>query len=149
MHTSPSKSNLLSPRSLLRENLAVFTHERLFFHVTRMLATSAVTLIAVYAVDCLSLLYLGWLNDADVLAAVGFASMSQFLVTSVCIGMYVGGSAAFSLAIAQNDLVAARELGGISVYLMALMSAASSALLAICISPAMRALAPNGCQQEF
>ena len=46
-----------------------------------------------FAVEFLSLLYLGTLGEEAILAAVGLGSMTLFTVMSVSIGVTVGGAA--------------------------------------------------------
>ncbi|PTN41579.1 MATE family protein, partial [Achromobacter xylosoxidans] len=72
-------------------------------HVLEMVLTGWASMLAVFAVEFLSLLYLGTLKDEAVLGAVGFGSMTQFTIISVCIGVSVGGTALVSRALGAGD----------------------------------------------
>ncbi len=52
-------------------------------HVLEMVLTGWASMLAVFAIEFLTLLYLGTLRDEAVLAAVGFGSMALFTVTSI------------------------------------------------------------------
>ena len=68
-------------------------------HVVEMVLTGWASLLAVFAVEFLSLLYLGTLGEEAILAAVGLGSMTLFTVMSVSIGVTVGGAAMVSRAL--------------------------------------------------
>ncbi|MFD4839327.1 MATE family efflux transporter [Achromobacter sp. NPDC058515] len=104
-------------------------------HVIEMILTGWASMLAVFAVEFLSLLYLGTLKDEAVLGAVGFGSMTQFTITSICIGVTVGGAALVSRALGANDAPRARTLAGASLILMAAAGLASGALFLAAIGP--------------
>src|SRR5919112_494311 len=54
-------------------------------HVTVMTATGSVGLIAIFVVDLLSLLYISWLGDPRLTAAVGLATIVLFIATSIIV----------------------------------------------------------------
>ena len=74
-------------------------HGPLRGHVVEMVLTGWASLLAVFAVEFLSLLYLGTLGEEAILAAVGLGSMTLFTVMSVSIGVTVGGAAMVSRAL--------------------------------------------------
>ena len=78
---------------------ARFVHGPLRGHVVEMVLTGWASLLAVFAVEFLSLLYLGTLGEEAILAAVGLGSMTLFTVMSVSIGVTVGGAAMVSRAL--------------------------------------------------
>ena len=95
-----------------------------------MVLTGWASLLAVFAVEFLSLLYLGTLGEEAILAAVGLGSMTLFTVMSVSIGVTVGGArpwcrARWGLATGRG----ARRLGGASLILMT----AATAVAGCCI----------------
>lgn len=94
-------------------------------HVIEMILTGWASMLAVFAVEFLSLLYLGTLKGEAVMGAVGFGSMTQFTITSICIGVTVGGAALVSRALGAGDLPRARRLAGASLILMAAAAVAS------------------------
>ncbi|WP_434642035.1 MATE family efflux transporter [Achromobacter piechaudii] len=92
-------------------------------------------MLAVFAVEFLSLLYLGTLQDEAVMGAVGFGSMTQFTITSVCIGVTVGGAALVSRALGAGNLLRARTLAGASLLLMAGAALGAAAVFLAAIAP--------------
>lgn len=104
-------------------------------HVIEMILTGWASMLAVFAVEFLSLLYLGTLRDEAVLGAVGFGSMTQFTITSICIGVTVGGAALVSRALGAEDAPRARTLAGASLILMAAAGLAAGALFLAAIGP--------------
>ena len=94
-----------------------------------MVLTGWASLLAVFAVEFLSLLYLGTLGEEAILAAVGLGSMTLFTVMSVSIGVTVGGAAMVSRALGAGDGQGARRLGGASLILMT----AATAVAGCCI----------------
>ncbi|WP_447920697.1 MATE family efflux transporter [Achromobacter aegrifaciens] len=104
-------------------------------HVLEMVLTGWASMMAVFAVEFLSLLYLGTLKDEAVLGAVGFGSMTQFTIISVCIGVTVGGAAQVSRALGAGDAPRARALAGASLVLMAAAALVSGVLFLAAIGP--------------
>ncbi|MGH8815353.1 MAG: MATE family efflux transporter [Achromobacter pestifer] len=104
-------------------------------HVLEMILTGWASMLAVFAVEFLSLLYLGTLKDEAVLGAVGFGSMTQFTITSVCIGVTVGGAALVSRALGSGNTPRARTLAGASLILMAVSAVAAGILFLAAIGP--------------
>jgi putative MATE family efflux protein len=81
-------------------------------HVTVMTATGAVGLIAIFFVDLLSLVYISWLGDPRLTAAVGLATIVLFLATSINVGLMIAISALVSRALGAGERSRARRLGG-------------------------------------
>lgn len=100
-----------------------------------MVLTGWASLLAVFAVEFLSLLYLGTLGDEAILAAVGLGSMTLFTVTSVSIGVTVGGAAMVSRALGAGDAQGARRLGGAALILMTAATAMAGMLYLVFIGP--------------
>jgi len=88
----------LSKRPIPR---AVFTEGSTMRHVIVMTAATSVGLMAIFVVDLLSLLYVSWLGDPKLTAAVGFASQVLFFSVSINIGL--------SIAIAPSGAQYARK----------------------------------------
>ena len=114
-------------------------------HVLEMVLTGWASMLAVFAVEFLTLLYLGTLRDEAVLAAVGFGSMTLFTITSICIGVTVGGAAQVSRALGAGDAMRARRLAAASLLLMAAATVLSAAVFLLAIGPFTRVigLAPD------
>jgi len=58
-------------------------------HVIVMTAATSAGLMSIFAVDLLSLLYISWLGDPKLTAAVGFASQVLFFSVSINIGISI------------------------------------------------------------
>lgn len=87
---------------------AKFLEGNLFHHVAVMSLTSSVGLMALFMVDFVNIIFISWLKDADLTAAVGYAGAILFFTTSFGIGMAIAASALVSRAVGQGDLGAAR-----------------------------------------
>src|SRR5919112_3531162 len=98
-------------------------------HVTVMTATGAVGLVAIFVVDLLSLVYISWLGDPRLTAAVGLATIVLFLATSINVGLMIAISALVSRALGAHERDRARRLGGTTSTHMALASIAVAAVL--------------------
>jgi putative MATE family efflux protein len=81
-------------------------------HVVVMTATGSVGLIAIFTVDLLSLLYISWLGDPRLTAAVGFATIVLFLATSINVGLMIAIGALVSRTLGAGERARARRLGG-------------------------------------
>src|ERR687893_897938 len=108
-------------------------------HVTVMTATGAVGLVAIFFVDLLSLVYISWLGDPRLTAAVGLATIVLFLATSINVGLMIAISALVSRALGAHERLRARRLGGTTVTHMALAAAVVAAVL-IPFAPSILAL---------
>ncbi|MGH6801351.1 MAG: MATE family efflux transporter, partial [Methylocella sp.] len=107
---------------------AVFTEGSTMRHVIVMTASSSVGLMAIFAVDLLSMLWVSRLGDPKLTAAVGFATQVLFFSVSINIGLSISIGALVSRALGAGDRAAARRLaasGLVHVFLIA--GAASSA----------------------
>jgi putative MATE family efflux protein len=89
---------------------AVFTQGSLARHVLVMTATGSVGLVAIFAVDLLSLLYISWSGNAALTAAVGMASQVLFFGISINIGLTIAVSALVARAIGAHDRPRAQRL---------------------------------------
>jgi putative MATE family efflux protein len=107
----------LSPGPLPR---AVFTEGSTMRHVIVMTAAASAGLMAIFVVDLLSLLYVSWLGDPKLTAAVGFASQVLFFSVSINIGLSIAIGALVSRAHGRGDRDGARRL-------------ASSGLVHVCL----------------
>ena len=87
---------------------AKFLEGNLFRHVAVMSLTSSVGLMVLFLVDFVNIIFISWLKDADLTAAVGYAGAILFFTTSFGIGMSIAASALVARAVGQGDLTAAR-----------------------------------------
>ena len=68
-------------------------------HVVVMTATGSVGLVAVFAVDLLSLLYISWLGRPALTAGVGLATIVLFFAVSINVGLMIAVGALVSRAL--------------------------------------------------
>jgi putative MATE family efflux protein len=103
---------------------AVFTEGSTMRHVIVMTSATSVGLMSIFLVDLLSLLYVSWLGDPKLTAAVGFASQVLFFSVSINIGLSIAIGALVSRALGSGDRARARRLaasGLVHVFLIAAM----------------------------
>jgi putative MATE family efflux protein len=101
---------------------ADFTEGSTMRHVIVMTAASSVGLLAIFAVDLLSLLWVSRLGDPKLTAAVGFSTQVLFFSISINIGLSIAIGALVSRALGAGDWAAARRLaasGLVHVFLIA------------------------------
>lgn len=102
----------------------VFVEGPLAGHVLRMTGAGAVGLMAIFFVDLLSLLYVSWLGDAHVTAAVGLATQVLFITVSVNIGLSIAVTALVSRALGAGEREKARRIAGAALVHVALVATA-------------------------
>ena len=88
---------------------AKFVEGNLFRHIVVMSLTSSVGLMAIFVVDLINILYISWLEDPVITAAVGYAGAVLFFTTSFGIGLSIAVSALVARALGQGDAVLARR----------------------------------------
>ncbi len=109
----------------------VFTHGSLMRHVAVMTATGAIGLMAVFAVDLLSLFWVSRLGDQAFKAAVGYVGLMMFFAMSVNIGLTIAASATVSRALGAGDRPRARRLAASALMITAILSAALAAAMVV------------------
>jgi putative MATE family efflux protein len=92
-------------------------------HVAVMTATGAIGLMAIFAVDLLSLFWVSRLGDQAFKAAVGYVGLATFFATSINIGLTIAASARVSRAIGASDRTRGRRLAASSLTITAILSA--------------------------
>ncbi len=112
-----------------RARKPVFTQGSLMRHVAVMTATGSIGLIAIFAVDVLSLFWVSRLGDQSYKAAIGYASQASFLLMSVNIGFTIAITANVSRALGAGDRPRARRLAASGLAVTFLASALLSLLL--------------------
>jgi putative MATE family efflux protein len=98
-------------------------------HVAVMTATGSIGLVAIFAVDVLSLFWVSRLGDPSFKAAVGYASQTSFVLMAVNIGLTIAISATVSRALGAGDRPRARRLAASGLVIAAAMSAAFALLM--------------------
>ena len=88
---------------------AKFVDGNLMRHITVMSLTASVGLMAIFAVDLMNMVFISWLKDEEITAAVGYAGAILFFTTAFGIGLSIAVSALVARAVGMRDLVLARE----------------------------------------
>jgi putative MATE family efflux protein len=123
---------------------AVFTQGSTMRHVITMTVTSSVGLMAIFLVDFLSLLYVSWLKSETLTAAVGYASVVLFFLTSANIGFMIATTALAARLLGSGDKSGARRIVGSSLVLMAALAIALWLLLLPVLMPLLSLLGAEG-----
>src|SRR6202041_1132840 len=104
----------------------VFTRGSLMRHVAVMTATGSIGLVAIFAVDVISLFWVSRLGVQSYKAAVGYASQLAFILMSVNIGLTIALSATVSRALGAGDRTRARRLAASGLVIPRFVPAAFS-----------------------
>jgi putative MATE family efflux protein len=116
---------------IVRDKRPVFIQGSLMRHVAVMTATGAIGLMAVFAVDLLSLFWVSRLGDQAFKAAVGYVGLTTFFAMSVNIGLTIAASATVSRALGAGDRPRARRLAASALTITAVFSAAMATAMFI------------------
>ncbi len=130
----------MTAASAARASAPVFTKGSTMRHVAVMTATGSIGLVAVFAVDFLSLFWVSRLGVQSLKAAVGYASQLQFLAMAVNIGLTIAISATMSRALGAGDRARARRLAASGLLITAVASTALSAGLFVFRDPLLATL---------
>lgn len=79
-------------------------------HILVMTGAGSLGLVAIFVGDLANILFLSWLDDAAIVAAVGYASSVVFFTISIGIGLSIAASALVSPAIGAGRYARARRL---------------------------------------
>lgn len=88
---------------------AKFVDGNLMRHITVMSLTASVGLMAIFAVDLMNMVFISWLKDEEITAAIGYAGAILFFTTAFGIGISIAVSALVARAVGMRDLAGARE----------------------------------------
>lgn len=113
-------------------------------HLVVMTLTSAFGLMAIFIGDLANMLFLGWLGDQNVLAAIGYASAIQFIMTSAGIGLSIAVTANVAPAIGAGDMDRARRLSSSALLFAFLVSAILAVVLWFLAPALLRLLGATG-----
>ncbi|MBV9289895.1 MAG: polysaccharide biosynthesis C-terminal domain-containing protein [Hyphomicrobiales bacterium] len=98
-------------------------------HVAVMTATGAVGLMAVFAVDLLSLFWVSRLGNQAFQAAVNYVGLATFFAMSINIGLTIAVSATVSRALGAGDRPSGRRLASSALTITTVVSAVVAALM--------------------
>ncbi len=117
---------------------ARFVRGPILRHVVVMASTGSVGLMAVFLVDFLSLLYVSWLGDPRLTAAVGFATIVQVFAISITIGTMIAVGALVSRALGRDDVAGARRIAASSLVISGIAGGLSVVVLLAGLEPLLR-----------
>ena len=120
-----------------------FVSGRTMRHVVVMTATGSIGLVAVFAVDLLSLLYISWLGVPALTAGVGLATIVSFFAISINVGLMIGTGALLSRALGARERDAARRLAGSACVHMVLTGLAVTFVMLPLLSLVLHFLGAN------
>jgi putative MATE family efflux protein len=113
-------------------------------HILVMTGTSAVGLMAIFAGDFANILFLGSLQDQEVLAAAGYASTILFFMISAGVGMAIAVTALVAPALGARDFARARRLSTHAALFAAAATGLMSAGLWLASPRALGGLGASG-----
>ncbi len=121
-----------------------FATGSLLRHILEMTGAGALGLMAIFIGDLANLIFLSWLKDEAIVAAVGYGSSILFLTISIGIGLSIAATSLVSPAIGARDMDRARRLS-VNSFLTTLIVASLSSLLVWLLIPwALRTLGATG-----
>ena len=107
----------------------MFTEGSLMRHVAVMTATGAIGLMAIFAVDLLSLFWVSRLGNQAFKAAVGYVGLAAFFAMSINIGLTIAASATVSRAVGAGDRARGRRLAASALTIATVISTIVAALM--------------------
>jgi len=113
-------------------------------HILVMTGTGAAGLMAIFLGDLANILFLGRLQDTEIIAAVGYAGSIQFFAISIGIGLSIAVAALVSPAIGAGDRARARRLSTSSHVFTALASALAAAAMWLAVPWLLAKLGATG-----
>ncbi|MCB6178217.1 polysaccharide biosynthesis C-terminal domain-containing protein [Rhodobacter sp. Har01] len=123
---------------------AKFVEGSLLRHIVVMSLTSSVGLMAIFVVDLINMVYIGWLKDPVLTAAVGYGGAVMFFVTAFGIGLSIGVSALVAQAVGARDPGLARERATAGLVLSLGFGSAFSALVWVLLPQIVGLLGATG-----
>lgn len=121
-----------------------FTEGNLFVHVAVMSLTASVGLMAIFAVDFVDMVFISWLGQAELAAAVGYAGAILFFTTSAGIGMSIAAGALVSRAVGARDPALARLRATNALVHGLAFGAVFAAVVWLSLGPLVRLLGATG-----
>lgn len=121
-----------------------FVEGNLFRHISVMALSSSVGLVAVFVVDLINMVYVSWLQDPVLTAALGYSGAVIFFTTSFGIGLSIGVSALVSQAVGQRDPELVRERSTEGFVLSLALGTLFSALVFVLLPEIVELLGATG-----
>jgi MatE len=111
-----------------------FVTGSLLNHILVMTGTGALGLMAIFIGDLANLIFLSWLKDEAIVAAVGYGSSILFLTISIGIGLSIAATSLVSPAIGAGLIDKARRLT-VHAHLATLIAALALSMLVWLLIP--------------
>ncbi len=121
-----------------------FVTGSLLRHILVMTGTGAFGLMAIFIGDLANLIFLSWLKDEAIIAAVGYGSSILFLTISIGIGLSIAATSLVSPALGAGRLDDARRLTVHCCLATLTVALASSLLVWVSIPWALKMLGATG-----
>lgn len=113
-------------------------------HILVMTGTGAAGLMAIFVGDLANLIFLSWLKDEAVVAAVGYGSSILFLTISIGIGLSIAAISLVAPAVGAHDYVKARRFTVNSFLATLIVSAGLSLVVWLAIPWGLHTLGAKG-----
>lgn len=113
-------------------------------HILIMTGTGAVGLVAIFIGDLANILFLSWLGDEAIVAAVGYGSSILFFTTSIGIGLSIAATSLVSPAIGAGKRPRARQMASSALMLTLIASIVLTAVVWLAVSPLLSLLGAEG-----
>ena len=128
---------------------AKFVEGNLFRHITVMSLTASVGLMAIFAVDLMNMVFISWLKDEEITAAVGYAGAILFFTTAFGIGLSIAVSALVARAVGMRDLALARQKATNGLILGIIIGVVFSAVVWVFLPQIVALLGATGRTAEW
>jgi putative MATE family efflux protein len=96
---------------------AKFVEGNLLRHVTVMSLSASVGLMAIFVVDLINMVYISWLGDPDLTAAIGYAGAVMFFTTAIGIGLSIGVTVLVAQAVGARNAGLAQQRATVGLAL--------------------------------
>jgi len=126
-----------------------FVTGSLMRHILVMTGTGAVGLVAIFIGDLANMLFLSWLADEAVVAAVGYASSILLFIISVGIGLSIAATSLVSPAIGSRNLEKSRRIAASAMMLTLVASAVMAVVVFVSVAPLLSLLGASGRAHEL
>lgn len=98
-------------------------------HILIMTGTGTLGLMAIFLGELANVIFLSWLSDEALVAAIGYASSILFFTTSIGIGLSIAATALVAPAVGSGDHERYRRLTSSALLFSAIVSCILSALV--------------------
>jgi putative MATE family efflux protein len=126
---------------------AAYVQGSVFRHVVALTALGSLGLMAIFTVDLVNLLYISFLGDEVLTAAMGYAGAVLFLLVSVGIGFSIGVTALTAQRVGAGDRSGARRVATSGLIISFVATSVVTLAIAAVLDPCLSLLGATG--REF